>query len=325
MTTIYDIAKLAGTSKSTVSRVVSGNGYVSKEKRENVLKAMHNLNYIPNQTARNLSQQKSNTLGFLVSDYFPLIGEFTSVFIQVARRKGYNVNLYYTQDKQGERNALDLMATKVLDGIFLMTRNNSWSVIESYKAFGPLATWHRVTLPGVYSAYVDHYPIYTMILKRLTKHGYQRIGHVFSSLRDANTQARLQALKDFSRDCPRVEVKWQKHFKKQAMAGEIAAQQWLQAKQPPQAVICYSDYVAAEFIATLRDAGKKVPEDCLVIGTDNSQIAKLVGFPTVDLCFREQAQNSFNYLYNQLHNEKLPITRLNPQWVDWGRFSDLKK
>ncbi|WP_412989933.1 LacI family DNA-binding transcriptional regulator [Pediococcus siamensis] len=324
MTTIYDIAQLSGISKSTVSRVVSGNGYVSEAKRKRILKAMHDLDYVPNQTAKNLRRQHSNTLGFLVSDYFPLVGEFMNVFVQAAHAKGYNVNLYFTQNKQGEREALDLLATKMLDGIFLMTRINSWSVIESYQAFGPIATWHRVNLPDIYSAYLDHYPVYTMILNRLLAHGYTHIGHVFSSNRDANTQARVRALQDFGHANPGLKLSWQKHFTHQTQAGQNAAKAWLQERIPPQAVICYSDHVAAEFIATLREGGKRVPQDCLVIGTDNSQVAKLVGFPTVDLCFRQQAQNSFNYLFNQLRNAELPVQSLHPKWVDWGPFPQVK-
>lgn len=55
MTTIYDLAKKTGISKSTISRVVSGNGYVSEEKRKIILNAMHELNYIPNQGCQKLT------------------------------------------------------------------------------------------------------------------------------------------------------------------------------------------------------------------------------------------------------------------------------
>ena len=62
-------------------------------------------------------------------------------------------NLIFTDgDQQKEIDALNQLKYKQLDGLFLLTRTNEWSVIEPYSAYGPLATWHRIDSPNIYSS-----------------------------------------------------------------------------------------------------------------------------------------------------------------------------
>jgi len=315
MTTIYDIAKKTGISKSTVSRVVSGNGYVSETKRQLILTAMHDLDYIPNQMAKNLRNKRTNTIGFLVSSYFPIVGEFINVFTEIAAQNNYSVNVYFTKTAENELNTLNLLTTRALDAVFILTRINSWDLISSYAKFGPIATWQRVDDPHIYSNYVDHYPIYSKILQKLDKQGYKKIGHVFSTTRNANTLARVKAIEDFSIKHRDTDQSYQLFYPGQTNAGQDAAIKWLKTTGRPPVMIFFADYVAAQFIMTLRKNKVNVPKDCLVIGSDNSEIAELMNIPTVDLCFRSQAQNGFVYLFNQLNEQQLPFHRQKPRWI----------
>lgn len=315
MTTIYDLAKKTGISKSTVSRVVSGNGYVSETKRQIILDAMHELGYVPNQMAKNLRSKKSNTIGFLVNDYFPLVGEFIKTFTDQATAYDYNVNVYFTKTAENERKTLDLLTTKALDAVFILTRINSWDLISSYAKFGPIATWQRVEDPNIYSNYVDHYPIYLKILERLNDKGYHQVGHVFSGLRNGNTRARVQAIHDFAKKHPESDQSYQLFYPGQTNAGQDAAEKWLKLTHRPPVMVFFADYVAAEFITTIRKHHLQIPDDCLVIGSDHSEISELMNIPTVDLCFQSQAQNGFIYLYNQLNETNLAFKTQKPRWI----------
>ncbi len=316
MTTIYDLAKKTGISKSTISRVVSGNGYVSEEKRKIILNAMHELHYIPNQVAKNLRQKHTKTIGFLVSDYFPLVGDFINSFTKIAAKYGYNVNVYFTQNAKNELETLSLLTTRALDAVFILTRINSWDTISSYADFGPISTWQRVEHEHIYSNYIDHYPVYTSVLEHLDKLGYKNVGHVLSSLRNANTRARVKAIDDFKLKHPDSNQDYQIFYHGQHGAGADAANKWLHAKKRPKAMVFFADFVAAEFITTLQKHNIRIPEDCFVVGSDNSEIAKLMNMPTIDLCFRNQAHNAFIYLYNQLNDQQLPFEKQNPKWID---------
>ncbi|HAQ3904929.1 TPA: LacI family DNA-binding transcriptional regulator [Enterococcus faecium] len=325
MVTIYDIAKKTGISKSTVSRVVSGNGYVSHKKRQTILNMMHELGYIPNQTAKNLRRQQTMTIGFLVGGYYPLVGEVIDVFINTAAQYGYTVTVYFVNNADEELDVLNLLTTKGLDAVYILTRMNSWNVIGSYASFGPIATWQRVEHQGIYSNYVDHYPIYLQIMKRLYDHGFRQIGHVLSNTRNANTQAREKAITEFSHSHPDTDQSCRFFYSKQVNAGKDAAIRWLSLSNRPNAMIFFADYVAAEFTATLRHHSIQVPKDCFVVGTDNSQISQLMNIPTVDLCFRIQAYNAFIYLYNKLNHKELPFKHQIPRWIDGYSFPNPKK
>ncbi|KRL01122.1 LacI family DNA-binding transcriptional regulator [Liquorilactobacillus capillatus] len=323
MVTIYDIAKQTGISKSTISRVVSGHGYVSAAKRKQILATIHQLGYVPNQTAKNLQKQRTNTIGFFSRGYYPLVGEFINIFIHSAAKYNYNVNVYFITSPQDEIDKLNLLMTKQIDAAYILTRFNSWDTIESYAKFGPLATWQRVDSPLIYSNYVDHYPVYLKIIAYLYMKGYRQIGHVLSNPRNANTVARLHAITTFSNSHHDVDQSYQLFYAEQPNAGQDAALKWIASAKRPVVLIFFADYVAAEFSATLRQKGFKVPQDCLVIGTDNSQIARLIGIPTVDLCFRSQARNAFTYLYNQLNQQQLPFEKQEPRQL--FRKSELKR
>lgn len=315
MTTIYDLAKKTGISKSTISRVVSGNGYVSEEKRKIILDAMHEMNYIPNQVAKNLRSKRTNTIGFLINDYMPLVGELINSFTQISSKYGYSVNLYFTKNSKKELHTLDLLTSKRLDAVFIALRLNSWDTISSYAKFGPIATWQRVEHPHIYSNYIDHYPIYYKILERLNNEGYDHVGHILSPIRNGNTQARIKAIEDFSQKYP-DSIQTFDFYDGQNGVGHDAAEKWLKNSNPPKAMLIFTDYVAADFIATLRRHHVRVPEDCLVIGSDNSEIASLMNFPTIDLCFRNQMHNGFIYLYNQLNDTHLPYEHEEPHFIE---------
>ena len=144
MATIFDIAKLAKTSKSTVSRVISDHGYVSEGTRSRILDAINELNYIPNQIARQMKYQRTNTIGFLVNNYHPTAGDFINYFANTAKSYNYRVNIYFTGTPQDELKALNLLATRSLDGLFLLAKINDWDKIIPYTKFGPIATWRRI-------------------------------------------------------------------------------------------------------------------------------------------------------------------------------------
>ncbi|WP_086347430.1 LacI family DNA-binding transcriptional regulator [Candidatus Enterococcus clewellii] len=308
MPTIIDVAKVANVSKSTVSRVISGNGYVSKESREKVLEAMEKLAYSPNLIARNLQSGETKTIGFLAHGYFDLLGIFLSNFISIAKSYNYYVTVYFTDgDKRKEIDALNQMKYKQLDGIFILTRANEWDVIEPYTMYGPISTWHRVDSKRVYSAYVDHYSGYFNSLEYLHSKGYEKIGHVMGNPENLNTKARIKAIDSFYKKTGlEVNHDWVFYDPMRESSGMKMAYQWHHMKDKPEAMAFYTDSVAAEFISELQNLGYEVPEDVAVIGFDNSLVSKLMHMTTVDYSINHQAKNSFIHIYNELNEASLP-------------------
>lgn len=318
MTTIIDVAKQAQVSKSTVSRVISGNGYVSQESRQKVLEAMDILAYSPNLIARNLQSGQTKTIGFLAQGFIDPLGIFLESFISIAKTYNYYVTLYFTDgDKKKEIDALNQMKYKQLDGIFILTRANKWDVIEPYSIYGPISTWHRIDSERIYSSYVDHYSGYLRSLNYLFQRGYRSIGHVLGNSENLNTKARLRAIDDFHKE-KRIPIKdeWIFHDKVKIDNGRTIAQLWHEIPNKTDAMAFYTDSVAAGFISELQNLGYSIPDDVAVIGFDNSDVSRLLHITTVDYSIKHQAENSFIYIHNQLNKEIIPERKMSVQLVE---------
>lgn len=318
MTTIIDVAKQANVSKSTVSRVISGNGYVSQESRKKVLEAMEALSYSPNLIARNLQSGETKTIGFLAQGFFDPLGIFLQSFISIAKKYNYYVTLYFTDgDKKKEIDALNQMKYKQIDGVFILTRANKWDLIEPYSIYGPISTWHRIDSERIYSSYIDHYSGYYRSLDYLYQRGYRSIGHVLGNFENLNTKARLKAIDDFHR-AKQIPINDEGIFqdKSRINNGRTIAQLWHKMTSKTDAMAFYTDSVAAEFISELQLLGYSVPEDVAVIGFDNSEISRLMHITTVDYSIKRQAENSFIYLHNQLNKETIPEQEISVQLIE---------
>lgn len=124
--TIKDIALRAGVSKSTVSRVISENGYTSKEAREKVLKAIKEMQYKPNGVARAMVSQRTNNIGVIIYRQHhpiashPFYGKILDAILMSAARLNYSV--FVTTDKEMSSISADYMLEKRVDGLILISR-----------------------------------------------------------------------------------------------------------------------------------------------------------------------------------------------------------
>ena len=327
MTTIIDVAKEAKVSKSTVSRVLSGNGYVSSESHKKVMAAVDLLGYTPNLIARNLQSGETKTIGFLVHSFIDPLTIFLESFISIAKNHNYYVTLFFTDgDKKKEIDALNQMKYKQLDAVFILTRANEWEVIEPYSKYGPLATWHRIDSNNIYSSYVDHYTGYLSSLNYLWHRGYREIGHVLSNPKNLNTKARLKAISEFEQEHTITSQKdWLFSDRVRLDYGRQIAHVWHKMKKRPQAMAFYTDSTAAEFISELEILDYSIPGDVAVIGFDNSEISKLMHITTVDYSLKYQAENSFIYIYNQLNNDCLKEQKITVKLIERDTVPDKTK
>lgn len=120
---IRDVAELAGVSVTTVSRVLNGKGYISKETYEKVFTAIEQLDYIPNQLARNLYHQRSFYVSLILSDSAsPFWAEMTRHIEMALHRHGYKMFLCNTSESAGqEREYIRMMRQNMVDGMILGT------------------------------------------------------------------------------------------------------------------------------------------------------------------------------------------------------------
>lgn len=144
-TTIKDIAKHAGVSIATVSRVINDNYTVSQDTKDRVYKAIKELNYYPNLVARSLKNDSTFTIGFLVSDisnkYFTSIAKAME---EVVKRKGYNIIFCSTEhQKKRELDYLRLLKSRKIDGLLINTTGENDDFIASLSQSIPIVLLDR--------------------------------------------------------------------------------------------------------------------------------------------------------------------------------------
>ena len=122
---IQDVAKKAGVSATTVSRVLNNRGYISDETREKVNKAMKELNYFPNDVARSLFNKRTNLIGLIIPTVSnPFFGELTFYIETICNSIGYKILICNSLNNiENEKKYLEMLMRNQVDGIIVGTHN----------------------------------------------------------------------------------------------------------------------------------------------------------------------------------------------------------
>ena len=125
MATIVDVARLAGVTPTTVSRVINNRGYISEKTKKRVHEVMDELGYQPNEIARSLTKQKSNTIGVIVPHIsHPYFAKLISNLENEAAKKDYKIILCNSKEKaEKEKQYLDMCKSNRVAGIIICSGN----------------------------------------------------------------------------------------------------------------------------------------------------------------------------------------------------------
>lgn len=307
MSNMKDIAKIAGVSSATVSRVINNNGYVSHDTRQKVESAINKLDYVPNSQAISLKKGATKTIGIITPSITETITVLVKNFTLAAQKEGYTVILYLTEDDpKKELSALELMRSKQLDGIFLIIRSNDWSTIESYTKYGPIVTWQRVNSPVISTVFIDQYEGYLLGLEYLYAKGCRNIINLYSDIRRLNTKSRVKAYEHFCKKYDLIPHGPELFNDLNSIQDGERIARWLTTQtSTPDAFMTSCDAVAAGLVSQAKRLGYSLPNDFSVIGFDNIEISHLLDITTIDYSIHKQAENAFKLINNTLTVNKL--------------------
>jgi LacI family transcriptional regulator len=278
--TIRDVARVAGYSVATVSRVLNGSGPVADETRRRVREAATSLRFSPNVAARSLSTSRTHTIGVLLPD---LYGEFFSEVIrgidQAAQRQGYHVLVSSSHNAPAEISAaLGTMRGRV-DGVAIMS-----PVIDGATLAAELPPSLPLVLlncaggqEDVDSLGIDNHGGAYAMTRHLFALGRRRIAFIRGPRGNGDAEARLRGYRDALRDAgaeSRGEWVFDGDFQKGA--GLAAVERLLAASVRPDALFASNDAMAIAAMSGLRDAGLRVPEDVAVTGFDDIPVARFM-------------------------------------------------
>ncbi|ARK28827.1 LacI family DNA-binding transcriptional regulator [Halalkalibacter krulwichiae] len=315
MATISDVAKLSGLSKTTVSRVINNHPYVSEKKRELVLKAMKELGYTPNPSARRLRGQLTTTLGVIVPRIVnPFFAHLINSIEQAAYKKGYQVLICQSyEDKQKELAFLDLLKTKQVDGIIMTSIENDWAVIESYNEYGPIMLCNDyVNQKEVPMIRLDQSKGAYTGANHLIERGHQKIAYCTGGLFDEEGKGkdRNQGFqRALSEAGIKIDPKWIFIDQHTIEDGKHVLRQILEMKDRPTAIFTGSDEVAGGIILEAKDHGLTIPNDLAVIGFDDQPIAEIVDpkLTTIRQPVDQMGEKSIETMIQMLENPEMEI------------------
>ncbi len=179
--TIRDVARLAGVSVSTVSRVLNGEAAVNTQTAVRVKKAMEACRYVPNTFARSLRTSSSKTIGLLISDISN--GHFTSmakVIETILRENGFNMIICSTdENREQELNYLNHMISSQVDGLILNTTNlNNDAIVEFSRQLPIVLIERSIDAPTFRGDYIgsNNREGVRALAQCLIEHGHRKIG-----------------------------------------------------------------------------------------------------------------------------------------------------
>jgi len=312
MSNIKDIARIAGVSVTTVSRVLNNERYVSDEKRNAVLRAIEITNYQRNLNAVNLSKGKTHLIGVVVPysnhPYFGLLIEGISI---EAIKKNYKLVLFQTDyHKERELEALEMLKHKQIDSLIICSRICPLEVVEAYLEYGPVILCEDTRNTRISSTFVDHYKSFTIALEYMYKKGHRKIGYCIGRSSGTNSLQRNLAYKDFllKNNLPYHDdqiIKKCSYFED----GERIVNTLIKLKNRPTALLVTSDQVAAGILTCCNEKGIVIPEDLAIISFDNQPIAKYMKLTTVEMPIKEMGQKLLHQaLLNEQSQTEMSVT-----------------
>ena len=318
--TIKDVAREAGVSYSTVSRVVNNKTYVKPDTREKVLQSMLRLGYQVNLHARSLAGGRSNVIGLLVVDLTTqYMGEIISGIDDVLAANQYELMLYTTHRRKAKESAyVHMMARGLADGLLLSLPREPEAYLKSLrqKGFPYVIIDHRSEEEADLFVTADNCQGGYEATKHLLALGHRRIGIVTGWMDMVSARDRLQgyqaALADAGIAFDEALLFEGDYSQPTAFQG---GSHLLGLAQPPTAIFASNDITAMGVIEAARAYGLQVPRDLSVIGFDDIPMAALLSpkLTTMRQPLQKMGESATQMLLDLLNNpDRIPESIIFP-------------
>ena len=324
--TLNDIALTTGVAPMTVSRVVNGTGYVSKETREKVLSAVKKMSYRPNGLARNLKRQRTDTVGLVLGDISnPYSTEIANAVRTSLSVRGYNLFICISEQSAKEDiAAFEALVDHNVDGIIVATRSNE----DGDKRLTNIADSN---LPMVVVGRDFHHDSVDYVSAdnltggfEATQHlidlGHRRIAFIGAGFESRSSLKRLQGYLN-ALGMHGIEVDERLITGRKESASEVPGystekigyegmKRLLSLPKRPTAVFARNDFTAVGAMSAVKEAGLSIPQDIAIVGFDDTPLAihTMPPLTTVRQPMRLQGQIAAEMLLTRISNED-PIQR----------------
>lgn len=321
--TIRDVARLAGVSHSTVSRVLNDKGVISEETKQRIYAAMEELKYVPNDFARSFASGSPHTIALVIdvdnaSDYANNFFNNTVFGIETAaHRSGYNLMVANGSEDFGGTDGIErLVAGKRIDGIVFP---------ESIVNPGFLQKLEELQFPNVIlgrpkdidmeSDWVDinNTQAGALAVKHLLGNGYRRIAFVSDGYDKLFNQDRIEGYcRELTAEGIAVDQSLIIHGEADHESGCACARELLTPESRPDAIICSNDRMALGVLRTAKAMGIRVPEELGIVCCDNTAVTELAqpDITSIDVDTFELGLQVAETLINRIENAAASIRQI---------------
>ncbi|WP_366204684.1 LacI family DNA-binding transcriptional regulator [Bacillus safensis] len=307
MANIREIAKRAGVSVTTVSRVLNEHPYVKEEKRERVLQAMEELKYTRNIQAVHLAKGYSNMLGIVLPNiehsYFSAL---VTGIAEKAQARGMHFALFQTgYDPLKEKEALMSLKECRVDGLIFCSNALSDRHILKWQESGPIIFCHPAPHDQCSTVSIAHDHAFKEGLHHLAACGHQRIAIVLARTEGANSESRLQAYQDMMQSLGQtIDEEWIIEGKLSLLDGKHLFAEWQKMKNRPTALFITNDEVSAGFLLEAQRHDIKVGESPAILSFQNNQLSEALGISSIHIPLKQMGQEAFDLFDRALKGEK---------------------
>lgn len=306
MATIYDVAKKAGVSPKTVSRVLNGDAQVSAKTRAAVREAMDGLGYVPSQAARMMRSNRSGLIGLMTGaiSRAPEPAEASGLpdlnIVQAIQRvMSERAKILLIADTGDRSDTVPLLARTFaqhrVEGLIYVADHHSEVQLDLSGAGCPVLLVNCYDAAATPAVLPDDRAGQAALVARLIAAGHRRIGFLTLDPQMPAARLRLEGYRDACRaaglpDAP--ELVAHGHVAGREMASETltaALDRLLSLPRPPSVICCGNDAMAMRLYGILRSRGLRVPEDISIAGFDDHRVIAETLYPpltTVELPYR---------------------------------------
>ena len=273
MTTIYDVAKIAGVAPITVSRVINNSGYVSPATRARVEKTIADLGYVPNRLAQGLRSKQTYTLGLVITDITnPFWTTVARGVEDATHAAGFNVILCNTDESEEKQDKyVRVLLQKQVDGFIIVparSSNEAVTLIQNAKV--PLVVMDRKVGIPVDTVRCDSEDGAYKLVRHLINLGHKRIAVLSGSERVSTAVDRVngyrKALKEAGLSIDETLI-LSREFTQ--AAGYDMTQHVLLLESRPTAIFAVNNFIAIGAFKALIEMNLRVPDDISMVAFDD--------------------------------------------------------
>ena len=307
MVNIKEIARRAGISPSTVSRVINGKKHVNSKKREQILTLIKETGYVPNRAARSMVLNRSFTVGIIMPDTFNVFQrQLFSIIERHLESFGYHTLFFFVSfEDQSEEACLNRLKAEKPDGVIMLHEIKNPLFYEYIQNTGLPVVTTTFHYPGINAIHVNEEQASRDAVNHLIGLGHRRIvmisgeGFTFGRQR---ADGFFQALAEADISWGKNRIVFVRHYT--AEFGMYGMRELLlrEGKHSFTALFAATDELAIGAIRVLNDEGLRVPRDVSVVGFDDIDIAKYMNprLTTISQPLAEMGEKTAADLHHQI-------------------------